>query len=72
MNVNDIYSQISVLASVGYTLRRDSAVGAVERKHTRSSSRDINTTLNTFFRVAGSTGAAIVKIVESRWPVVQI
>ena len=30
--------------------------------HTRSNSRDMNTTLNTFFLVAGSTGAAILMI----------
>jgi hypothetical protein len=31
-------------------------------QHTRSSSRDMNTTLSTLFLVAGSTGAAILEI----------
>jgi hypothetical protein len=33
-------------------------------QHTKSSSRDMNTTLNTFFLVAGSTEAAILKVLS--------
>jgi hypothetical protein len=35
-----------------------------QQRHTRSRSKDINTTLNTFFLVAGSTGAAMLPVVE--------
>jgi hypothetical protein len=44
-----------------------STVGRIAQKKTltRSSSRDINTTLKTLFLVAGSTGAAILK--SKRW-----
>jgi hypothetical protein len=35
-----------------------------QQRRTRSRSKDINTTLNTFFLVAGSTGAAMLPVVE--------
>jgi hypothetical protein len=36
----------------------------IPQRRTRSRSKDINTTLNTFFLVAGSTGAAMLPVVE--------
>jgi hypothetical protein len=36
--------------------------GLEEKKRTRSNRRDMKITLNTFFLVAGSTGAAIVRL----------
>jgi hypothetical protein len=40
--------------------------GLEEKKRTRSNRRDMKITLNTFFLVAGSTGAAIVRLWRER------
>jgi hypothetical protein len=43
---------------------RESCRTEFQQRRTRSRSKDINTTLNTFFLVAGSTGAAMLPVVE--------
>lgn len=59
MKVNDIYQPVLEWCLIVYGGWIASGMMMEDCGHTRSSSRDINTTFNTLFRTAGSIGAAI-------------